>query len=137
MKSIDEIQSEIVEQYKGLGDWMDIYQALIRRGCETEILDINYKTDSNLIDGCQNKVWVVAENVDNKVVYHFDSEATIVRGIVSLILSAISNHTAEEILATDLYFVEEIGLKDQLSYNRGNGLRLIIERIYELAKQFA
>ena len=137
--SINEIQDEIIEEFSGFDDWMDKYQLLIDLGNEQEPLEEKYKTEQNLIDGCQSRVWLVAEEkeVKSEKVIHFraESDALIVKGIVSLLIRVLSNHTPQEILDADLYFIEEIGLKEHLSPTRSNGLVAMVKqmRVYALA----
>ena len=142
--SINEIQDEIIEEFSGFDDWMDKYQLLIDLGNEQEPLEEKYKTEQNLIDGCQSRVWLVAEEIEVKSegeksekVIHFraESDALIVKGIVSLLIRVLSNHTPQEILDADLYFIEEIGLKEHLSPTRSNGLVAMVKqmRVYALA----
>ena len=139
MMTINEIQDEIIEAFSGFDDWMDKYQLLIDLGNEQEPLEEKYKTEQNLIDGCQSRVWLVAEEkeVKSEKVIHFraESDALIVKGIVSLLIRVLSDHTPQEILDADLYFIEEIGLKEHLSPNRSNGLVAMVKqmRVYALA----
>ena len=146
MMTINEIQDEIIEEFSGLDDWMDKYQLLIDLGNEQEPLDERYKTEQNLIDGCQSRVWLQADYVGMKNekgemrnVIHFsaESDALIVKGIVSLLIRVLSDHTPQEILDADLYFIEEIGLKEHLSPTRSNGLLAMVKqmRTYALAFQ--
>lgn len=133
--SINDIQDEIIEEFNDFDDWMDKYQMLIDLGNELEPLDEKYKTDSNLIDGCQSRVWVQCDLIDNLLQLQADSDALIVKGIVALLLRVLSGHTPQEILDADLYFVEQIGLREHLSPTRSNGLLAMIKqiRIYALA----
>ena len=133
--SIDEIQDEIIEEFSGFDDWMDKYQLLIDLGNDLEPLDEKYKTEQNLIDGCQSRVWLVADFADNKINFQAESDALIVKGIVSLLIRVLSGHTPQEILDADLYFIEEIGLKEHLSPTRSNGLVAMVKqmRLYALA----
>ena len=144
MITINEIQDEIIEEFSGFDDWMDKYQLLIDLGNEQEPLEEKYKTEQNLIDGCQSRVWLVAEEkevkseeVKSEKVIHFraESDALIVKGIVSLLIRVLSDHTPQEILDADLYFIEEIGLKEHLSPTRSNGLVAMVKqmRVYALA----
>ena len=114
---------------------MDKYQLLIDLGSEQEPLPEEYKTDSNLIEGCQSRVWLQADEVDGRLVFQAESDALIVKGIVSLLVKVLSGHTAEEIIDADLYFIEEIGLKEHLSPTRSNGLVAMVKqmRLYALA----
>ena len=133
--TINEIQDQIIEEFSELDDWMDKYQLLIDLGSEQEPLPEEYKTDSNLIDGCQSRVWLQADEVDGRLVFQAESDALIVKGIVSLLVQVLSGHTAEEIVDADLYFIEEIGLKEHLSPTRSNGLVAMVKqmRLYALA----
>ena len=133
--SINLIQDQIIEEFSELDDWMDKYQLLIDLGSEQEPLPEEYKTDSNLIEGCQSRVWLQAEEVDGRLVFQAESDALIVKGIVSLLVQVLSGHTAEEIADADLYFIEEIGLKEHLSPTRSNGLVAMVKqmRLYALA----
>ena len=107
--TINEIQDQIIEEFSELDDWMDKYQLLIDLGSEQEPLPEEYKTDSNLIEGCQSRVWLQADEVDGRLIFQAESDALIVKGIVSLLVKVLSDHTAEEIADADLYFIEEIG----------------------------
>ena len=135
--TINEIQDEIIEEFSGFDDWMDKYQLLIDLGNEQEPLEEKYKTEQNLIDGCQSRVWLVADYVKESGVIHFraESDALIVKGIVALLIRVLSGHTPQEILDADLYFIEEIGLKEHLSPTRSNGLVAMVKqmRVYALA----
>ena len=138
--TINEIQDEIIEEFAGFDDWMDKYQLLIDLGNEQEPLDEKYKTEQNLIDGCQSRVWLVADyNKEERGVIHFlaESDALIVKGIVALLIRVLSDHTPQEILEADLYFIEAIGLKEHLSPTRSNGLLAMVKqmRMYALAFQ--
>lgn len=133
--SINEIQDQIIEEFSELDDWMDKYQLLIDLGSEQEPLPEEYKTDGNLIEGCQSRVWLQADEVDGRLIFQAESDALIVKGIVSLLVKVLSSHTAEEIADADLYFIEEIGLKEHLSPTRSNGLVAMVKqmRLYALA----
>ena len=144
--TINEIQDEIIEEFSGFDDWMDKYQLLIDLGNELTPLDEKYKTESNLIDGCQSRVWLQADLVDGSStgsetvkVIHFsaESDALIVKGIVSLLIRVLSDHTPQEILDADLYFIEEIGLKEHLSPTRSNGLVAMVKQIRAYALAFS
>ena len=140
MATINEIQDEIIEEFAGLDDWMDKYQLLIDLGNEQDPLDEQYKTESNLIDGCQSRVWLQADLMGggNEKVVHFqaESDALIVKGIVSLLIRVLSDHSPQEILDADLYFIDEIGLKEHLSPTRSNGLLAMIKQIRSYALAF-
>ena len=133
--TINEIQDEIIEEFSGFDDWMDKYQLLIDLGNEQEPLEEKYKTEQNLIDGCQSRVWLVADYADKKIHFRAESDALIVKGIVALLIRVLSDHTPQEILDADLYFIEEIGLKEHLSPTRSNGLVAMVKqmRVYALA----
>lgn len=133
--TINEIQDEIIEEFSGFDDWMDKYQMLIDLGNEQKPLDNKYKTEQNLIDGCQSRVWLQADYEDGVIKFTAESDALIVKGIIALLIRALSGHTPQEILDTELYFIDEIGLKDHLSPTRSNGLLAMIKqmRVYALA----
>ncbi len=135
MSTINEKQDEIIDEFSGFDDWLDRYQLLIDLGSEQPPLDEQYKTDNNLIEGCQSRVWLQADYVDGKVLFRAESDALIVKGIVALLIKVYSGHTPDEILGSDLYFVEAIGLKEHLSPTRSNGLLAMIKqmRLYALA----
>ena len=135
MADIKDIQDEIIEEFTGFDDWLDRYQLLIDLGNEQEPLPEEYKTDNNLIEGCQSRVWLQAGVVDGKIIFRAESDALIVKGIVALLIKVYSGHTPDEILAAEPYFVEAIGLKEHLSPTRSNGLVAMIKqmRLYALA----
>ncbi|MBQ9230816.1 MAG: SufE family protein [Prevotella sp.] len=135
MATINEIQDEIIEEFAGFDDWMDKYQLLIDLGNEQEPLDEKYKIESNLIDGCQSRVWLQADYHDGIIDFTAESDALIVKGIVALLIRVLSGHTPQEILDADLYFIEQIGLKEHLSPTRSNGLLAMVKqmRMYALA----
>ena len=134
--TINEIQDEVISEFEGFDDWMDKYQLLIDLGGEQEPLDEKYKTEQNLIDGCQSRVWVQCDKeADGTLTFTAESDALIVKGIVALLIRVLSGHTPKEILDADLYFIEKIGLKEHLSPTRSNGLLAMVKRIkaYALA----
>ena len=135
MKTINELQDEVIEEFSDFDDWMDKYQLLIDLGNEQESLDPQYKTEQNLIDGCQSRVWLQADLTDGKVVFQAESDALIVKGIIALLIKVVSGHTPDEILNSDFYFIEKIGLKEHLSPTRSNGLLAMVKqmRMYALA----
>ena len=135
MATINEIQDEIIEEFAGFDDWMDKYQLLIDLGNEQEPLDEKYKIESNLIDGCQSRVWLQADYHDGVIDFSAESDALIVKGIVALLIRVLSGHTPEDILDAELYFIDEIGLKEHLSPTRSNGLLAMVKqmRMYALA----
>jgi cysteine desulfuration protein SufE len=133
--TINEQQDEIIEEFTELDDWMDRYQLLIDLGNEQEPLDEKYKTESNLIDGCQSRVWLQCDEEDGKLKFQAESYALIVKGIIALLIKVLSGHTPDEILNADLYFIPQIGLKEHLSPTRSNGLLAMVKqiRMYALA----
>ncbi len=135
MRTINELQDEVIEEFSDFDDWMDKYQLLIDLGSEQEPLPETYKTEQNLIDGCQSRVWLQADMEDDKLVFRAESDALIVKGIVALLVRVLSGHTPDEILNADLYFIEKIGLKEHLSPTRSNGLVAMLKqmKMYALA----
>jgi len=135
MKTINELQDEVIEEFSELDDWMDRYQLLIDLGNDQAPLDEQYKTEQNLIEGCQSRVWLQADYADGLVHFQAESDALIVKGIISLLIQVVSGHTPDEILESDLYFIERIGLKEHLSPTRSNGLLAMVKqmRMYALA----
>ena len=135
--TINETQDEIIEEFQGLEDWMDKYQLLIDLGNDQAPLAEQYKTEQNLIDGCQSRVWLQADYEDGVIRFTAESDALIVKGIVSLLIRVLSGHTPQEILDADLYFIEQIGLKEHLSPTRSNGLLAMVKqmRAYAMAYQ--
>ena len=133
--TINEIQDEIIDEFSGFDDWMDKYQLLIDLGNEQEPLDEKYKVEQNLIDGCQSRVWLQADYADGLITFSAESDALIVKGIVTLLIRVLSGHTPQEILDADLYFIDAIGLKEHLSPTRSNGLLAMVKqmRMYALA----
>ena len=135
VNTINETQDEIIEEFLDFDDWMDRYQLLIDLGAEQEPLDEKYKTEQNLIDGCQSRVWLQADLVDGRIHFQAESDALIVKGIVTLLVRVLSDHTPQEILDADLYFIERIGLREHLSPTRSNGLLAMLRqmKMYALA----
>ena len=133
--SINEIQDDIVAEFSDFDDWMDRYQLLIDMGSEQPPLDEQYKTEQNLIDGCQSRVWLQADFIDGMVHFRAESDALIVKGIVALLVRVLSDHTPQEILDADLYFIDRIGLREHLSPTRSNGLGAMLKqmKMYALA----
>lgn len=133
--TINELQDNIIEEFSAFDDWMDKYALLIDLGNSLPPLDEKYKTESNLIEGCQSRVWFQADYVDGKTIFHGESDAVIVKGIVSLLISILSDHTPQEILDADLYFIDKVGLKEHLSPTRSNGLVAMVKqmRLYAMA----
>ena len=133
--TINEIQNEIIEEFSQFDDWMDKYALLIDLGNTLQPLDDKYKIPQNIIEGCQSRVWLNANLVEGKVIYEGESDAVLVKGIVSMLIQVLSGHTTEEILDTDLYFIEKIGLREHLSPTRSNGLLAMVKqmKLYALA----
>ena len=133
--TINEIQDEIIEEFSDFDDWMDRYQMLIDLGSEQAPLDNKYKTEQNLIDGCQSRVWLQADMQNDLLHFQAESDALIVKGIVALLIRVLSDHTPQEILDADLYFIEKIGLREHLSPTRSNGLLAMLKqmKLYALA----
>ena len=135
MSAINNVQDEIIEEFGGLDDWMDKYAYIIELGNAVEPLEDKYKTPDNIIEGCQSRVWLVADQDGDKVTFRADSDAIIVKGLISLLIRVLSGNTPQEILDADLYFMKEIGLQEHLSPTRSNGLLAMIKqmRVYALA----
>lgn len=135
MKTINEIQDEIIEEFSDFDDWMDKYQLLIDMGSDQPPLDEKYKNEQNLIDGCQSRVWLQADMEGNKLYFQAESDALIVKGIVTLLIRVLNDHTPQEIMDADLYFIERIGLSEHLSPTRSNGLLAMVKqmKMYALA----
>ena len=133
--TINEIQDEIIAEFNDFDDWMDRYQLLIDLGNEQPPLDDKYKTESNLIDGCQSRVWLQADYRDGLLWFTAESDALIVKGIVSLLIRVFNGQSPDDILNAELYFIDQIGLRDHLSPTRSNGLLAMIKqiRMYALA----
>ena len=133
--TINELQDNVIEEFSAFDDWMDKYALLIDLGNSLPPLEEKYKTESNMIEGCQSRVWLQADYEDGKIIFKGESDAVIVKGIVSLLINVLSGHTPQEILDTDLYFIEQIGLKEHLSPTRSNGLVAMVKqmRMYALA----
>lgn len=131
----DTIQEEIIEEFSLFDEWLDKYEYLISLNDTLPTIDAEHKTDDYIIEGCQSRVWVDARLEDGKVYYSADSDAIIIKGLLSLLIRAMSGRTPEEITSLDLYFIDAIGLKENLSPTRGNGLLATIKqmRLYALA----
>lgn len=134
--TINEIQDGIISDFSVFDDWMDKYEYLIELGKELAPFDEKNKTDKNLIDGCQSKVWLNADYVDGKIIFTADSDAIITKGIISLLIRVMSSQTPEDILNSDLYFINKIGLTQHLSPTRSNGLMSMIKQIKLYAMAF-
>ena len=122
MSTVNQRQDEIIEEFEGLDDWMDRYSVIIDMGNAMPALDEQYKTADNLIDGCQSRVWLQADCIDGKMRLQADSDAIIVKGIISMLVRVLDGATPQEVLDADLYFIERIGLREHLSPTRSNGL---------------
>ena len=135
--TIEEIQQEVIEEFEGFDDWMDKYQMLIDLGSEQEPLPEQYKVESNLIDGCQSRVWLQADlTSEGKIHFQAESDALIVKGIVTLLIRVLDNQTPDDILNADLHFIEDIGLKEHLSPTRSNGLLAMMKQMKMYAIAF-
>ena len=135
MTSINKIQDAIVQEFEIFDDWLDRYEYLIELSNDLEPLDVKYKTNDNLIQGCQSRVWLVAEIQDNIVIYRAETDAIITKGIISLLIRILSGQKTEDIINADLYFIEKIGLRQNLSPTRSNGLLAMVKqmKMYALA----
>lgn len=133
--TINEQQDEFIDDFSAIDDWMDRYSVIIEMGNAAENLDDKYKTESNLIEGCQSRVWLQADYENGKILFKADSDAIIVKGLVAMLVRVLSGHTPDEILGADLYFIDRIGLKEHLSPTRSNGLLSMVKqmRLYALA----
>lgn len=133
--TINEIQDEIIEEFIELDDWMDRYQLLIDLGSEQPPLDAKYKTEQNLIEGCQSRAWLQADLIDGRIHFQAESEALIVKGMIALLVRVLNDQTPQDILDADLYFIEKIGLREHLSPTRSNGLLAMLKqmKLYALA----
>jgi len=129
MASIKELQQEVIEDFSVFDDWMGKYEHLIEFGKSLSPLDDQYKTEEYEVKGCQAKVWLNTQIVDGKLIFQADSNAIITKGIIGLLVYVLSNHDVDEILETDLYFIDEIGLKEHLSPTRSNGLVSMIKQM--------
>lgn len=135
--TINEAQDEVIEEFNDFTDWMDKYQMLIDLGSELDALDEQHKNNSNLIDGCQSRVWIQCDVKEGRLFFTADSDALIVKGIIALLIQVLSGHTAKEILDADLYFIDRIGLREHLSPTRSNGLLAMVKRIKAYALVYA
>lgn len=135
--TINEIQDEIVEEFQDFDDWMDRYQLLIDMGSDSPELPAKYKTEQNLIDGCQSRVWLQADLVDGRVQFQAESDALIVKGIVALLIRVMNNQTPQDIVDADLYFIDRIGLREHLSPTRSNGLLAMLKQMKMYALVFS
>ena len=135
--TIQETQNEIIEEFALFDEWMDKYEHIIELGKDLPIIKEQNKTEENLIKGCQSRVWLQADLVDGKIVFTADSDAIITKGIIGLVIRVFSNHTPKEIAESELFFIDQIGLKEHLSPTRSNGLLAMVKQIkmYSLAFQ--
>jgi cysteine desulfuration protein SufE len=135
--TIKEIQEEIIDEFDMFDDWMERYEYIIEMGKSLDIIDSSKKTEDNLINGCQSKVWLQADYLDGKAVFTADSDAILTKGIIALLLRVYSNQTPKDILDTDPFFIDQIGLKEHLSPTRANGLVSMVKqlKLYALAFQ--
>jgi len=135
MDTINQVQDEVIEEFSVFDDWMDKYALLIELGNSLEKLDDKYKTEKNLIEGCQSRVWLSAEYIDGKIIFRAESDAVIVKGIIALLIKILSKRTPDEIINADLYFINRIGLDEHLSPTRSNGLLAMVKqmRFYAMA----
>lgn len=133
--TINDIQDQIIEEFTGLDDWMDRYALLIDLGNDLPAFPTEYRTDNNLIEGCQSKVWLQADMQEGKVHFQGDSDAILVKGIVALLIRVLDNQEPKDIIDADLYFIDRIGLKEHLSPTRSNGLLAMLKqmRLYAIA----
>ena len=135
--TIEEIQQEVIEEFEGFDDWMDKYQMLIDLGSEQEPLPEQYKVESNLIDGCQSRVWLQADlTPEGKIHFQAESDALIVKGIVTLLIRVLDNQTPDDILNANRHFIEDSGLKEHLSPTRSNGLLAMLKQMKLYAMAF-
>lgn len=134
--TIQEIQNEIVDEFSMFDDWMERYEYIIELGKSLPLIDEQYKTEDNIIKGCQSKVWVHGEENDNKIVFTADSDAILTKGIIAILIRAFSNQKAAAILEANTEFIDKIGLKEHLSPTRANGLVSMIKQIKMYALAF-
>lgn len=134
--TINELQDNIIEEFNVLDNWLDKYALLIEKGNELTPLDERYKIPQNIIEGCQSRVWLTAEIKNGMVQYRGESDAVLVKGIVSLLIEILNQHTPEEIVQSELYFIEKIGLREHLSPTRSNGLVAMIKQMKLYAMVF-
>ena len=137
MKSIEEIQREIIEEFAIYDEWLDKYEYLIDLGREMPLVEAVDKTTDNLIEGCQSRVWLTcSEDADGRLRFRADSDAIITKGIISLLIRVFDGQTPQDILAADLHFIDAIGLRGNLSPTRAGGLAAMIKRIREIAHKY-
>lgn len=136
MNSINKIQDELIQEFSEFTDWMDRYSLIIEMANDLQPFPADDRTEQNLIDGCQSKVWFTAKLEDGKVIYNGDSDALLVKGIVAMLIKVLSGHTPEEIVNADLYFIDRINLKEHLSPTRSNGLVAMLRQMKQYAMVF-
>ena len=135
--TIKETQEEIIDEFALFDEWMDKYEHIIELGKDLPLIDVQHKSEENLIKGCQSRVWLHAELIDGNIILTADSDAIITKGIIALMIRVFSNHTPVDIAQADLYFIDQIGLKEHLSPTRSNGLVAMVKQIkmYSIAFQ--
>ncbi len=135
MMTLKEIQNEIVEEFSMYDQWLDRYEYLIELGKNTPQIEEKYKTDKNIITGCQSRVWLHCEMIDKKLNFSADSDAIITKGIIALLIRVLDNRSPQEVLEADLFFIEKIGLQSNLSPTRANGLSAMLKqmKLYAMA----
>ena len=134
--NIKEIQDEIVDEFSMFDDWMQRYEYIIDLGKALPLINSEFKTEDNIITGCQSKVWVHAEQIDDKIVFTADSDAILTKGIIAILIRAFSNQKASDILDANTDFIDAIGLKEHLSPTRANGLVSMIKKLKMYALAF-
>lgn len=127
--TIKETQNEIIEEFALFDEWMDKYEHIIELGKDLPLINEQHKVEENLIKGCQSRVWLHADLTDNKIIFTADSDAIITKGIIALVIRVFSNHTPKEIAQSELFFIDQIGLKEHLSPTRSNGLLAMVKQI--------
>jgi len=127
--SIEEKQNEIIEEFAMFDDWMDKYEYIISLGKELEPIEEAQKNEENLVKGCQSQVWLVTKVIEGKLVFLADSDALITKGLIGLLVRVLTNHSPKEIMDAELFFIDEIGLKEHLSPNRANGLASMVKKM--------
>jgi len=135
--TIEETQNEIIEEFALFDEWMDKYEYIIDLGKDLPLINEQHKVEENLIKGCQSRVWLHADLVDNNIIFSADSDAIITKGIIALVIRVFSNHTPKNIAQAELFFIDQIGLKEHLSPTRSNGLLAMVKQIkmYSIAFQ--
>jgi cysteine desulfuration protein SufE len=134
--TINETQEELIEEFGLFDDWADKYEYLIDLGKKLSPMSESFKTEENVIKGCQSKVWLHAEKQGDLIVFQADSEAIIVKGMISMLIRVLSNHTPSEIMQADLYFIDQIGMAQHLAQTRSNGLVSMIKQMKNYAVAF-